>query len=306
MTSMILIRAVAAIATAFFVLSAVFFVVRLSGDPTNLLLPLDYTPEQKEALEQRLGVDKPLIQQYLIFLGDVAQGDMGDSHRWHTPALEMVLERLPASASLAVVAFAMSMALSIPLGALAAAKRGTALDSIIGGATGVGLALPNFVLGVLLVWLISVEAGWLPVGGTGGVSHYILPAITLAAYPMASQARIVRSAVADTLSQDYIRTARAKGLSPGTVLWRHALRGSMIPVLTILGIQWQFFVGGSVVVETVFAWPGVGRLMADAVASRDFAVVQSGVVVLTIVVVITNLITDISYVVVDPRYRAGS
>lgn len=306
MTSMIILRAIGALITVLVVASAVFFVIRITGDPVAQLLPIDYTPEQKVALEKELGTDKPLPEQYVIFLKKAARGDFGRSHRWKESGFTLVRQRLPATLKLAALAFAISLVVSIPLGTIAASKRGTPADSIIGMVTTAGMALPNFVLAVILVWVIAVDLRWLPVGGMGGPKSYILPAVTLAAFPIASLTRIVRSAVADTLNQDYIRTARAKGLSGFIVLRRHALRSSMIPILTILGIQWSYFIGGSVIVETVFAWPGVGRLMADAISARDFAVVQSGVIVLTALVVATNFFTDIAYLAVDPRYRAGS
>jgi peptide/nickel transport system permease protein len=306
MTSLFAYRAAGALLTIIVVVSSVFIVIRLTGDPVSQLLPFDYTPEQKASLEEELGVDKPLPEQYFIFLKNGVRGDFGESFRWKESGFGLVRQRLPATLKLAGVAFVISLSVAIPLGTIAAAKRGTVTDSGIGVLTTVGMALPNFVLAVLLVWFIAVELRWLPVGGMSGPKSYILPAITLAAFPIASLTRIVRSAVADTLNQDYIRTARAKGLSSQIVLRRHALRSSMIPILTILGIQWSAFIGGSVIVETIFAWPGVGRLMAEAISSRDFAVVQSGVVVITALVVTTNFLTDLAYLAVDPRYRAGS
>ncbi|MCC7363822.1 MAG: ABC transporter permease [Dehalococcoidia bacterium] len=305
MTATVIRRFGGAILTILAVLTFVFFVIRITGDPTSYLLPFDYTDEQKAALEAELGVDKPLPQQYVAFLGDLMRGDLGFSHRWSEGALGMVFDRLPATFRLASVAFLLTVSVSLPLGILAAARRGSALDGIIGGATTTGQAMPNFVLAVLLVWLFAVKLQWLPVGGEGGWKSYILPAVTLAAFPIASQTRIVRAAVSDVLTQDYIRTARAKGLSSRTVLTTHALRAAAVPILTIIGLQWQYFLGGTVIIETVFAWPGIGRLMVDAVQARDFAVVQSGVFVLSSIFIAINALTDIAYSWADPRYRAG-
>jgi peptide/nickel transport system permease protein len=298
-------RLAGALITLLAVLTFVFFATRMTGDPTSYLLPFDYTDAQKAQLEKDIGVDKPLVEQYGIFLQNFAQGDLGYSHRWNRSALGMVGERLPATLKLAAVAFAITLVVSIPLGVIAAAKRGSAIDGFVGALTTTGQAMPNFVLAVLLVYLFAVKFRWLPVGGIGGPTHYILPALTLSAFSIASQTRIVRSAVADVLTQDYIRTARAKGLTNRTVLVRHALRSAAIPILTIVGLQWQYFLGGTVVVETVFAWPGIGRLMVDAVTARDFAVVQSGVFVLSGLFIAINALTDIAYYVMDPRYRVS-
>jgi peptide/nickel transport system permease protein len=287
------------------VLTFVFFAIRLTGDPTSFLLPFDYTDEQKAALEQKLGTDKPLVEQYWFFINDLAHADLGYSHRWSRGALGMVVERLPATLRLAAAAFALTLVVSVPLGIIAAVRRGTALDGLIGAFTTAGQAMPGFVLAVLLVWLFAVKLRWLPVGGAGGAKNYVLPAFTLAAFSIASQTRIIRAAVSDVLTQDFIRTARAKGLKSRVVLTRHALRAAAVPILTIIGLQWQYFLGGTVVIETIFAWPGIGRLMVEAVLARDFAVIQSGVFVLSSLFILINALTDIAYGVADPRYRGA-
>lgn len=303
MVNSVIRRTIGALVTILAVLTFVFFVVRITGDPVSYLLPFDYTDEQRAALEEEIGANKPIIEQYWIFIQGVAQGDLGFSHRWGEPAMDLVMQRLPETLKLAGAAFGIALVVSVPLGIIAAARRGTVTDSTVGMLATAGQALPNYVLAVLLVWLFSVELGWLPVGGTGGITHYILPAFALATFSISAQTRIVRSAVADSLSQDYVRTARAKGLAPSTVMFRHALRSSLVPILTIIGLQWQFFLGGTIIIETVFAWPGVGRLMVDAVDARDFAVVQSCVFVLAGLFIVINAVTDVMYGVVDPRYR---
>lgn len=303
MVNSVIRRTIGALVTILAVLTFVFFVVRITGDPVSYLLPFDYTDAQRAALEEEIGANKPIIEQYWIFIQGVAQGDLGFSHRWGEPAMDLVMQRLPETLKLAGAAFGIALVISVPLGIIAAARRGTVTDSTVGMLATAGQALPNYVLAVLLVWLFSVELGWLPVGGTGGITHYILPAFALATFSISAQTRIVRSAVADSLSQDYVRTARAKGLAPSTVMFRHALRSSLVPILTIIGLQWQFFLGGTIIIETVFAWPGVGRLMVDAVDARDFAVVQSCVFVLAGLFIVINAVTDVMYGVVDPRYR---
>jgi peptide/nickel transport system permease protein len=305
MSATIIRRLGGAVLTVVAVLTFVFFAIRITGDPTSYLLPFDYTDAQKAELEHQIGADRPLIVQYGKFLSDLAHGDLGRSHRWRQDALGMVMDRLPATLRLASVAFLLTLVVSLPLGILAAARRGSAIDGFVGGLTTTGQAMPSFVLAVLLVWLFAVKLQWLPVGGSGGVTHYVLPAVTLAAFSIASQTRIVRAAVSDVLTQDYIRTARAKGLSSRVVLVQHALRAAAVPILTIVGLQWHYFLGGTVVIETIFAWPGIGRLMVDAVLARDFAVVQSGVFILSTLFIAINALTDIAYGVVDPRYRAG-
>lgn len=304
MTQLIARRLVLAVFTLFVVLTFVFMIVRVSGDPVVYLLPFDFTAEQEQRVRENLGLDKPIIQQYAIFLGDFIQGKMGDSHRWKTDAFGLVADRLPATLSLAAVAFVMSVVISLPLGMLAAVKRDGAIDAGVRVFATAGQALPNFILAILLIQLIGVELRWLPVGGYGGIGNYILPAVSLAWFSMAAQTRIVRSSMADVLSTDYVRTARAKGLAPLTVLVRHALRSALVPILTMIGLQWAFFLGGTVVIETVFAWPGVGRLMVEAVTARDYAIVQAGTVVFSALFILINLITDLSYLVVDPRTRA--
>lgn len=304
MVNTVIRRIVGAIVTILAVLTFVFFVVRVTGDPVDYLLPFDYTDEQRQALSEEIGADKPVIIQYGIFLRGVLQGDLGYSHRWSEPAVDLVRQRLPDTLLLAGAAFAIALVISVPLGIIAAANRGSMLDSFVGMLATAGQALPNYVLAVMLVWLFAVQLGWLPVGSTGSWKHYILPAFTLSTFSIAAQTRIVRSAMSDTLSQDYIRTARSKGLASSTVLFRHALRSSLVPILTIIGLQWQFFLGGTIIIETVFAWPGVGRLMVDAVEARDFAVVQTCVFALAGLFILINAVTDIMYGVVDPRYRS--
>jgi peptide/nickel transport system permease protein len=299
-------RLIIAVITIFCVMTFVFVASRATGDPVTLMLPLDATPAQRHDLSVQLGTDKSVFRQYLIYLGDAFHGNLGRSHRWQQPALSMVIARFPYTALLAGVAFLLAIAVSVPLGVLAATRRGSAIDAGVGLLTTAGQAVPNFVLALLLVWLFAVKLHWLPVAGSGGWRYLILPAVTLAAFPIAAQTRIIRSAVIDVLHQDYVRTAQAKGLRPLTVLSRHTLRGALVPIITILALQLSFFLGGAVVIETVFAWPGVGRLMVDAVSARDFPIVQSGTLVLCTLFITINALADVLYAAADPRYRHGN
>ena len=303
MSALIAQRVVGALATIFVVLTFVFVIVRLTGDPAAYLLPFDFSDEQEVLLRHKLGLDQSTLEQYVIFLRDFFQGDMGESHRWNQGAFGMVLDRLPATLGLASLAFAISLAFSLPLGMFAAVRRDTLTDTGVRIFATAGQALPNFILAILLIQLFGVELRLLPVGESGSFLHYILPALALAWFSIAAQTRIVRSAVADALGQDYIRTARAKGLTERTVVTRHALRNALVPILTMVGLQWAFFLGGTVVIETVFAWPGVGRLMVDAVLARDFAIIQSGTIVLSAIFIFITMLTDLSYMVADPRTR---
>lgn len=296
-------RLLSALLTVLVLLTFVFLIVRATGNPVSYLLPFDFTTQQEQAVRRELGLDRPLIVQYGVFLGNALHGDFGYSHRWKRDAMGMVMERLPRTLGLAVLAFAISLTVSIPLGVIAAAKRGAAVDTVIRIATTTGQAVPNFVLAILLIWLLSVKLRWLPIGGAGGLNHYILPAVSLAWFSIAAQTRLVRSAVGEVLVQDYVRTARAKGLGHAAVLMRHGLRSALVPILTMIGLQWAYFLGGTVVIETVFSWPGVGRLMIDAVLARDFAVIQSGTIVLSVLFITINLVTDLSYLIADPRTR---
>lgn len=287
------------------VLTVVFFVLRLSGDPVLLLLPVGATTAQVEELRRQLGFDRSLPVQYAEFLKRVARGDFGTSLRSGQPALGMVLERLPATARLAFSALFLAVLMGGAAGFLAAAYRGTMIDLVAMIVALLGQAMPVFWLGVLLILVFGVQLHWLPTGGSETPWHMVLPVATLAAYSSASIARLLRSSLLEVLGQDYIRTARGKGLAVRVVLVKHAVRNALLPVVTILGLQAGTLLGGSVITETIFAWPGVGRLAIQAIQNRDFPVVQAAVTVVAITFVVVNLLVDVLYAYIDPRVRFG-
>ncbi len=287
------------------VLTIVFLVLRLSGDPVVLLLPVGSTSAQVEEFRHRLGFDLPLPVQYWQFLRRAARGDFATSLRSDQPALSLVLERLPATGRLAFSALIIACLLGGTAGLLAAAYRGTIVELAAMGIALLGQAMPVFWLGVLLILVFGVQLKWLPTGGSETLWHMMLPVITLAAYSSASIARLLRSSLLEVLGQDYIRTARGKGLGGWTVLTKHAVRNALLPVVTILGLQAGTLLGGSVITETIFAWPGVGRLAIQAINNRDYPVVQATVTVVAVTFVLTNLLVDAAYAYIDPRVRYG-
>lgn len=287
----------------FGVSTVVFCLLRLTGDPTTLLLPIDATEEDAQRLRAALGLDAPPYVQYARFLARLARGQMGDSLRYGESALQLVLERLPATIELASAALCFALLLAVPVGILSATRRGSLIDSLGSILALLGQSMPVFWLGMMLILTFSVGTGWFPTFGRGSWRHLVLPAVTLGMYSAAMTTRLLRSSMLDVLGQDYVRTARAKGLSASRVILRHALRNALIPVITVVGLQTASLLGGSVVTETVFAWPGVGRLMIQSISYRDFPVVQAGVFVLAMVFIITNLLVDVLYGLIDPRIR---
>ena len=281
----------------------IFVISRLSGDPTVLLMPPDAPPAAIAATRAALGLDLPIWQQYLIFVGHALQGDFGQSYRWQTPALTLVLDRLPATIELAVAGLVVSIALSVPLGVFSAVYRGGVLDRAARLFALLGQAMPAFWVGLLLILLFSVKLEWLPVFGRGGLSHLILPAVSLGWYPVAAQTRIVRSSMLDVLESDYIRLGRSLGTPEATLVWKYAFRNAAIPLVTMLGVYFASMLGGAFVVEVIFAWPGLGRTVVEAVFSRDFPVVQAGVLFTALLFVLSSLLVDLSYGFIDPRTR---
>ncbi len=294
-----------AIVTLWLVVTVVFVVLRFSGDPVSLLLPSDASQEQIQALRVDLGLDEPIPVQYGRFVIDVAQGDLGESLRFNQPALGLVWDRFPATAALALVAFVIAAVVGLSVGSLTAFARGSPLDRAAMALMGFLQSAPSFFLGIMLILLFSVELGWFPTSGYGSPSQLVLPALTLSALTLASIARITRSALLDVLRADYIRTARAKGLPQRLIWFRHALRNAALPLVTTLGLELAELLAGAVIVETVFAWPGIGRLAIDSVAARDYPVVQAAVLLIASIFVIINLLVDLSYLVLDPRTRNG-
>jgi len=282
----------------------VFVILRvLPGDPARMLLP-DGAPESAVAeLNRQLGLREPLVVQYGLFLGSVARGDFGQSFQYRAPAIRVVLERLPATVQLTLAAMLVTVAAGVSLGIFTAVRRGTRYD-VAGTIVAVlGQSLPNFWLGIMLILLFGVALRWLPTSGFAGWTSLVLPAITLAAFPTALVARLTRSSMLEILNRDFIRTGRAKGLAERSVVFRHALRNAAIPVLTVIGLQIGALLGGAVITESIFAWPGMGKLIVDAIFFRDFPVVQTVLILSATVFVVINLAVDLLYTVIDPRIR---
>jgi peptide/nickel transport system permease protein len=288
---------------AFGVVTLVFAALRLSGDPAATMLPGDASVEELIALRRQLGLDQPLWLQYLQFLGGALTGDFGTSFRHQQPALPLVLERLPATLELAGAALVLAVGLALPLGILAAVYRGRIVDVAAMAFAVVGQATPYFWMGIMLILIVSVELGWLPTSGRGGIERLILPAITLGTHFAASLARLTRTSMLEVFGQQFVTTARAKGLSEWSVVLGHTLKNAAVPVITLIGLQFGTLLGGAVVTETIFAWPGVGRLAVQSVFVRDYPVVQAGVFVLALTFVAINLLVDLLYGVLDPRIR---
>jgi len=281
----------------------VFVVMRLSGDPVTLLLPQDATQADVERVTQQLGLDKPLWTQYVIFLANLSRLNFGTSIHLRQPAFNMAVERLPATLELAVAAFAFAVVIGLPIGVLAARKPYSLFDNVAMLCAAVGQAAPTFFVGIMLILILSLWVGIFPTSGRGGFDHLVLPAITLGAYALASIARLTRSAMLEVIRKDYIRTARAKGLAERVIIWRHAFKNTAIPVVTIMGIQLGALLGGAVVTETVFSWPGIGRLAIQSIYNRDYAVVQATVFLTAFWFVLLNFAVDVIYGWLDPRIR---
>jgi peptide/nickel transport system permease protein len=281
----------------------VFLLIHLSGDPVRLLTPLDARPEDVERVRRLYGLDQPLPVQYVRFLRDAARGDLGESFRFSRPALELVLDRLPNTALLAATTVALTVGVGIPVGLWVGARAGSVADWAISLVTFVCISLPSFWLGVLLILLFADRLRWLPASGFESPLYLVLPSLTLAVYTTGLITRLVRADVLEVLRQDFIRTARAKGLGERVVLSRHALRNALISAVTVLGLQLGNLLGGSVVVEAVFAWPGVGWLMLQGIQTRDLPVVRAVVLIVGTLFVLINLAVDLLYLYLDPRIR---
>ena len=285
------------------VVTLAFGALRLSGDPAATMLPGEASVEELQALRHALGLDRPLPVQYVDFLSSAVRGDFGLSFRHQQPALSLVLERLPATLELAIASLLLSVVIALPLGILAALNRGRLGDIVAMGFAVVGQATPFFWLGIMLILVVSVKLGWLPTSGRGGLERLILPAVTVAAHLAASLARLTRTSMLEVLGQNYLNTARAKGVGERTVIWAHALKNAAIPITTLVGVQFGTLLGGSIVTEMIFAWPGVGRLAVQSIFARDYPVVQASVFVLALSFVTINLLIDLLYGWLDPRIR---
>lgn len=285
------------------ILTVVFVLVRLSGDPITLFITEETPPQQVELIRQSLGLDRPMFMQYISFLGQAAGGDFGESLRFRQPAMALVFERLPASFELLGAAVLLSLVIAVPVGILSAMRKDSVVDGVGMGIVLIGQAVPAFWLGTMLVLLFSVHWQMLPTSGRGTLAQLVLPTITLGAYLTARTARIVRSGMLDVLGLDFIRTARAKGLLPSQVVLRHALKNVAVGVITVIALDIGAMLAGAIVTETLFAWPGIGRLLISAVSARDFPLVQAAAVVLALFVVLVNIVVDVLYAFVDPRIR---
>ena len=281
----------------------VFSLVFVAGNPVALMLPEDASQEDIERLTIALGLDQPFIVQYGKYMLGLVQGDFGKSFRYNTDALPLVLERLPATLELAAASMIIAIIIAIPLGIWSATKKNTSLDLLATGGAVIGKAMPNFWLGIMLILLFSVTLGWFPVSGRGTIAHLILPAITLGTGIAAEMTRLIRSSMVEILSQDYVRTAKSKGLRDFFVVYKHAFRNSLIPVVTITALQTSTLVGGALITETVFSWPGLGQLLIQAVNTRDMAIVQASVFIIAILVIFMNLLADVIYRILDPRIK---
>jgi ABC-type dipeptide/oligopeptide/nickel transport system permease component len=283
--------------------TVVFVVMRLSGDPVPLLVPPDAPRSEYERVARDLGLDQPLPVQYAVFLRNVLRADFGRSIHFREPAWRVVMGYLPATVELGLTAFGLALLVAVPVGLLSAVKRNSPLDHTAMGVALIGQSAPTFFLGILFILLFSLKANWFPTSGRGGWEHLVLPALTLGAFAMASIARLTRSAVLEVLGQDYVRTARAKGLSELAVVAKHTLKNAALPVVTITALQFGTLLGGAVVTETVFAWPGIGRLAIQSIYNRDYPVVQCTVFLSAVAFIVINFTVELFYGLLDPRVR---
>lgn len=281
----------------------VFALVFMAGDPVAMMLPDDAKPEDIQALREALKLDRPFIVQYGNYLLNLLSGDFGTSFRYNQPALAVVLERLPATLSLAATSMLVAIMIAVPLGIWSAIRRNTFIDVFITGASVLGKAMPSFWLGIILFLIAGVQLGLLPISGSDSWKHYILPSITLGTSVSAEMTRLIRSNMLEILGQDFIRTARSKGVSNFSIIFKHAFKNILVPVITITFLQISTLVSGALVTEVVFAWPGLGQLLVQAVYGRDMAIVQAAVFVVAFMIIILNLIADILYRLFDPRIK---
>ena len=281
----------------------VFLLMHLGGDPVAVLLPLDAPPEQVAAFRQEMGFDRPLPVQYALFLSRAVRGDFGYSYHYRTDALSIVLERMPATLKLTAAAMAIALAVAIPAGILSALKQGSVLDMVVRVSVLLGQAVPGFWLALVLIMVFGVKLRWLPVSGAEGWRSIVLPAIVTGSFSMATVTRLLRCNLVDTMAETYIQVARGKGVPENLIVTRHALKNAAIPTITVIGLQMGWLLGGAVISEAVFAYPGMGRLAVTAIGYRDVPVIQSFVAIMAIIVVTINLGVDILYSWADPRIR---
>lgn len=278
-----------------------FIILHLSGDPLSLLISSGATPEQEAAIRTKMGLDDPLYIQYFRFLAQILHGDFGESLYYKQSTLSLIMNRLPATIQLTFAGILVATVIGIPLGIIAATKKGSVVDSVVRIIAICGQAIPSFWLGLMMILIFSVKLKWLPTSGRGTFAQMIMPAITVGLFSMASVCRLTRSTMIETLKTDYIRTAKAKGLHKARIIVVHALRNSLLPVVTTIGMEIGHLLGGTLLTETIFSWPGIGSLAVQAITNRDYPLVQTAVLITAFMFVIVNLIVDLLYAVIDPR-----
>lgn len=287
------------------ILSMAFLVMLIMdiipGDPAAMMLGENATPEMIQELRHQMGLDQPLVLRYVTYIGNVLQGDLGRSAREMAPVAKLIGDTLPNTLILTAAGMFLTLVVGIPLGLISGARSGSWIDHLSRLVSLLGLCMPVFWIGLILIYIFSFRLGWFPVGGSGSLAHLVLPAVTLAAYTIASIARMTRSNIMEVLSEDYIRTARAKGLAYRTVVWRHGFRNALIPIVTVFGMQMGNLMGGAILTETVFSWPGLGRLMIGAIMDRDYLLLQGTILVFSAAYIFINLLVDLSYGIIDPR-----
>ncbi len=297
-------RLIALIPVVLGVVTLVFFIIHLTpGDPVEIMLGETASPADRETLRKELGLDKPILVQYLSFIGGVATGDLGKSLFTNKGVAESIIERYPATVELALCSMALAIVIAIPLGVLAAARKNTIIDTGAMAASLLGVSMPSFWIGPLLILVFSINLGWFPVAGRGGMMSLVLPSITLGTAMAAILSRLTRSTMIEALGEDYITTARAKGAPSMAILFRHALSNALLPVVTVAGLQLGALLAGAIITETIFAWPGIGRLTIQAITARDYPLAQGCVLTISLSYVFVNLVVDIVYALVDPRIR---
>ena len=299
----ILIRAVWAVIALWAVSILVFGLARITGDPTNTLLSFEATDEQREIMKAYWGLDKPLPEQYAVFMGNIFQGNLGDSFKWRQPVTDLVKDRFPNTIILAALAIAVASLIAIPMGVLSAVRRDSIFDSVGKSIALIGQSAPPFWVGLVLMWIFAVQLDLVPTSGKGGATSFILPTLALGLFWVAALMRLMRSAMLDVLDSEYVKLARIKGLPEWRVIWKHVLRNAAIAPLTYFGIILGSLLVGSVTVETVFAWPGLGYLVFEAVIIRDYPLVQAVVLIFSVLFIAVNLLVDILYAYLDPRIR---
>ena len=281
----------------------VFLLVNVAGDPTANLLPLDASDEDREVLREAMGLNRPLVVQYVDYLGDMLTGDFGTSYRYNMPAFDLALQRIPASVKLAGVALAFALILAIPLGIFSAQFANSPFDIAVSGISVLGRAMPNFWVGIMLILVFAVKLGWFPVSGNTPASAIVLPALTLAIQSASQIVPLIRSNMLSIMNEDYIRTARSKGLRESVIVCTHAFKNALVPVVTIVALELPGLIGGALITETVFAWPGLGQFLIQAINNKDMSVVQVCIFLIAVITLAANLIADLVYCLIDPRIR---